>query len=56
MMNAQLAEKEVNGRGGLVVKRVSLWGAFILCRVRFYSPPKASGFHAGLDLSSGWWG
>lgn len=42
-MNAQLAEEEVNGRGGLVVKRVSLREASIVCRVLFHptypSPP-----------------
>lgn len=41
-MKAQLAEEEeVNGRVGLVVKRVSLQGSFILCRVLFHptSPP-----------------
>lgn len=51
-MNAQLAEEEVNGRGGLVVKRVSLREASIVCRVLFHptypSSPSLVNFTLGL--------
>lgn len=49
-MKAQLAEEEVNGRVGLVVKRVSLQGSFILCRVLFHptNPPGLQDFTLGL--------
>lgn len=59
MMNAQLAEKEVNGRGGLVVKRVSLQGGLhSVSRAvsPHLHPPQASEFHAGPGLDAGWWG
>lgn len=49
MMNAQLAEKEVNGREGLVVKRVSLQGGLhSVSRAASLPPPRLLNFTLGL--------